>query len=152
MHHDTIVTYLIKKGEIMKTVYVTEIGIKAKSFFLTDRELESIGTEKRCLTCGGAFKVGERELFKYSHDMKGRERRTLDVCGVGHGSEFWMDVNLSKTPIDFSKYTVHEKAIIFGVEGVNMHICPSCVENNSNEPEGYGMMAGKEAEQGADEE
>jgi hypothetical protein len=134
----------------VKTVLLSDVAIKAgrdvvrqsiiaKSFFLQDRELNKIGTQNKCLKCGELFTIGEAELHKYSHDPKGAPKRNLELCTQ---SEAWVDVNLSLNPIDLSKYSVQDQAIIYGVECIEMHVCRECSKENKQYREQIGGMSG----------
>jgi hypothetical protein len=125
----------------MRTVLLTDVAIKAsnnivrrdivaKSWYLKDRELDRIGAQKVCCGngCGKVFTIGEAELHRYSHE-KGKPKRVIELCE--QSSEAFIDVNLALNPIDLSKYTLAEQAIIFGVSGVNMSMCPTCSKENA---------------------
>jgi hypothetical protein len=112
---------------------VVEQKVVAKSFFLQDRELSRIGAEKVC-SCGKSFVIGEAELFKFSHDVKGTPLNKIEVCGISGQNEFFLDVNLKLNP-ELQALQGADKAIIFGVEYLNMHLCPECTAENSTYPE-----------------
>lgn len=133
----------------MKTVSVEvksksgKSKIVAKSYFLQDRELSRIGAEKVC-TCGKSFVIGDAELFKFSHDRKGTPLNRIEVCGISGHSEFFLDVNLKLNP-ELKALQGADKAIIFGVEYLNMHLCSECTAENSTYPNATaGTSAGGE--------
>jgi hypothetical protein len=125
----------------MKTVIIKELGIVAKSYYLQDRELANIGKEKECLKCNQPFIIGAMELHKKQYDPQRKSpRKKIEICGVARGTEFFKDVNLKENPIDLSKYTVTEQAIIFGVECLEQHICPTCRADNATHAEAWGEL------------
>jgi hypothetical protein len=145
----------------MRTVLLTDVAIRAsksivrqdiraKSFFLQDRELNKIGTENKCLSCGELFTIGDAELHRFSHE-KGKPKKVVELCHAT--SEAFIDVNLTLNPLDLSKYSKADQAIIYGVECVNMHLCPSCTKENSEySAEIGGRNVGAEIQRGSTEE
>lgn len=113
-----------------KEIQVEIEGIgKVESFYLSDKDLYRIGESKPCNRCGELYIVGIAEVEKFKHDYKGRPKKNLEL----YNGSFIIDVDLSKNPIDMSKYNVREQAVIFGVEYVRTRFCPDCITKNHSD-------------------
>lgn len=139
----TVSVEIKSKAKSKKTAKVVAVKVLAKSFFLQDRELDRIGAKKVC-SCGKTFIIGDAELFKFSHDRTGTPLNKIEVCGISGQNEFFIDVNLKLNP-ELKALQGADKAIIFGVEYLNMHLCPECITENSTYAEATaGTSAGGE--------
>lgn len=63
-----------------KKVEVEVQGKYYSNWYLSEREVNAIGKEKKCLCCGNPFVVGEAEVGKKLVDENGRAFSKVDVC------------------------------------------------------------------------
>jgi hypothetical protein len=137
---EIVIKYQGKDGIVEKVKekeFITEVNgfVAIPSINATERELKLIGTKRPCLCCGKDFVIGEREIHLARHEYKGRNINPIEktVLEIWEVSNLIVEVDLTKNPIDFKKYTMQEQAVILAVSGVNTRICKDCFNKNQSE-------------------
>lgn len=110
-------------------VLVKEVKRQISGDFHSDvkKHIEKVGDTTICKRCRNSFVIGQAELEKAKCDYKGNPKQKLECWDASES--FVIDINLNETPIDFSKYTMKEQVVIFGVEALYTRDCPTCREN-----------------------
>lgn len=114
----------------MNTTYVKEIGkiLVAPDFTEISKKLALVGTTAKCKhpDCSNEFVIGLDEVTRAKTDKKGRPTTKIEPWGKTHSDMVVVDVDLTKTPIDFSQYSIKDQAIIFNIGDVHLRFCPEC--------------------------
>jgi hypothetical protein len=113
----------------LHTVEVEHVGT-LKSFYLSPKELEMLGTSATCCKCGDEFIIGKHEMSKIQYDENNKFKHKLEVWTE---EDELVCLNLKHTPIplypdDDSKMAQY--AVLFGLESFTKRLCPKCYNYN----------------------